>query len=164
MPNGPNTPGANSLVAERAPCKSSQSCVTEGQQTVGNPSRFRSFLLHTWQPRATPMATRREGSFSYQGVSTRGVRHSPGFESLKNLLMPLFFYGCIFFLVSRCLFRGIEMAYVVSRSLFWCRDSALCCSASRLSSSWDQPVCVLSWASSSCNLEVKEDFDAKKKI
>ena len=29
---------------------------------------------------------------------------------------------------------------MVSRSLFWYRDSAFCCSASRSSSSWDQPV------------------------
>ena len=50
----PNPPGANPLVAERAPWRSSQSCVTGGQQTIGNPYRFLSFLLHTWQPLCDP--------------------------------------------------------------------------------------------------------------
>ena len=69
----PNPPGANPLVAERAPWRSSQSCVTGGRQPIGNPYRFLSFLLRTLQPCATPIVTRGEGSFSYQGVSTRGV-------------------------------------------------------------------------------------------
>ena len=51
--------------------------MTGGQQPIGNAYRFLPFLLRTWQPRATPIVTRGEGSFSYQGVSTRGVRHSP---------------------------------------------------------------------------------------
>ena len=73
----PNPPGANPLVAERAPWRSSQSCVTRGQQPIGNPYRFLSFLLHTWQPLCDPpTVTREEDSFSYQGVSTRGVRHA----------------------------------------------------------------------------------------
>ena len=46
----PNPPGANPLVAERAPWRSSQSCVTGGEQPIGNPYRFLSFLLHTWKP------------------------------------------------------------------------------------------------------------------
>ena len=50
----PNPPGANPLVAERAPWRSSQSCVTEVQQPIGNPYRFLSFLLHTWQPMCDP--------------------------------------------------------------------------------------------------------------
>ena len=50
----PNPPGANPLVAERAPCRSSQSRVTGGQQPIGNPYRFLSFLLHTWQPLCDP--------------------------------------------------------------------------------------------------------------
>ena len=33
----PNPPGANPLVAERAPWRSSQSCLTQGQQPIGNP-------------------------------------------------------------------------------------------------------------------------------
>ena len=69
----PNPPGANPLVAERVPWRSSQSGVAGGQQPIGNPYRFLSFLLHTWQSRETPMVTRGEGSFSYQGVSTRGL-------------------------------------------------------------------------------------------
>ena len=74
----PNPPGANPLVAERAPWRSSQSCVTEGQQPLGNPHRFLShFFCTPGNPCATPIVTRGEGSFSYQGVSTRGVRHSP---------------------------------------------------------------------------------------
>ena len=48
-------PGANPLVvAERTPRRSSQSCVTGGQQPIGNPYRFLSFLLHTWQPVCDP--------------------------------------------------------------------------------------------------------------
>ena len=74
----PNPPGANPLVAERAPWGSSQSGVAGGQQPIGNPYRFLSFLLRTWQPRATPRVTLGEGSFSYQGVSNKGVRHSQG--------------------------------------------------------------------------------------
>ena len=44
----PNPPGANPLVAERAPGRSS------GQQPIRNPYRFLSFLLHTWQPLCDP--------------------------------------------------------------------------------------------------------------
>ena len=71
-----------------------------------------------------------------------------------------------------CVFFGIEMSFLVvsrwpkslflvARSLFWYRDSAFCCSASRSSSSWDQPVRAF-WASTSCPLEVKEDLDTEK--
>ena len=75
----PNPPGANPLVAERAPWRSSQSRVTGGQQPIGNPYRFLShFFCTPGNPCATPIVTRGEGPFSYKGVSTRGVRHSPG--------------------------------------------------------------------------------------
>ena len=50
----PNPPGANPLVAERAPWRSSQSRVTGGQQPIGNFYRFLSFLLHTCQPLCDP--------------------------------------------------------------------------------------------------------------
>ena len=71
-------PGANPLVAERAPWRSSQSCVRGGQQPIGNPYRFLShFLCTPGNPCATPIVTRGKRSFSYQGVSTRGVRHAP---------------------------------------------------------------------------------------
>ena len=61
----PNPPGANPLLAERAPWRSSQSCVTEGgQQPIGNPYSFLSFLLHTRQPL---IGTRGEGSFPLPG-------------------------------------------------------------------------------------------------
>ena len=50
----PNPPVANPLVAQRAPWRSSQSCVTGGQQPIENPYRFLSFLLHTWQPLCDP--------------------------------------------------------------------------------------------------------------
>ena len=74
----PNPPGANPLVAERAPWRSSQSCVTEGQQPIGNPYRFNShFFCTPGNLCATLIVTRGEGFFSYQGFSTRGVRHSP---------------------------------------------------------------------------------------
>ena len=38
------------------------------------------FFCTPGNPCATPLVTRGEGSFSYQGVSTRGVRHSPVFH------------------------------------------------------------------------------------
>ena len=50
----PNPPGANPLVAERAPWRSSQSCVAGGQLPIGNPYRFLSFILHAWQPLCDP--------------------------------------------------------------------------------------------------------------
>ena len=56
-------------------------------------------------------------------------------------------------LLHGCIFVGIEMSFLWYRGgpsllfgieiLFWHRDSAFCCSASRSSSSWDQPVHVL---------------------
>ena len=68
----PSLPGANPLVAERASWRSSQSRVSGDQQPIGNPYRFLSFCAHLATPCATPIVTRGEGSFSYQGVSTRG--------------------------------------------------------------------------------------------
>ena len=50
----PKPPGSNPLVAERAPWRSSRSCVTGGHRPIGNPYRFLSFLLHTWQPLCDP--------------------------------------------------------------------------------------------------------------
>ena len=50
----PNPPGANPLVAERGPWRCAQSGVRGGQQPNGNPYRFLSFLLHTWQPPRDP--------------------------------------------------------------------------------------------------------------
>ena len=85
----PNPPGANPLVAERAPQRSSQSCVTRGQQPIRNPYRFLSFLLHTWQPLCDPNGhSWGGGSFSYQGVSTRGVRHAPGPCCYVDVALP----------------------------------------------------------------------------
>ena len=80
----PNPPGANPLVAERAPWRPSQFRVTGGQLPIGTPYRFLSFLLHTWQPLCDPNSHSWEGSFSYQGVSTRGVRHSPEFVEIHR--------------------------------------------------------------------------------
>ena len=72
----PNPPGANPLIAERAPWRSSQSRATGGRQPVGNPYRFLChFFCTPGDPCATPIVTRGGGPFSYQGVSTRGVRH-----------------------------------------------------------------------------------------
>ena len=63
----PNPPGANPLVAERAPWRSLQSCVTGGQQPIGNPYRFLSFLLHTWQPLCDPNSHSRGRLFPLPG-------------------------------------------------------------------------------------------------
>ena len=50
--------------------------------------------------------------------------------------------GCIFFSIKTSFswYREVLSFFMVSRSLFWYRGSAFCCSASRSSSSWDQPV------------------------
>ena len=50
----PNPSGANPLVAERALWRSWQSRLTGGQQPIGNPYRFLSFLLHTWTTPVRP--------------------------------------------------------------------------------------------------------------
>ena len=50
----PHPPRANPLVAERAPWRSLQSCVTGRRQPIGNSYRFLLFLLHTWQPLCDP--------------------------------------------------------------------------------------------------------------
>ena len=77
----PKTPGANPRVAERAAWRSSQSCVTRGSAAYNRKSlqiQLSHFFCTPGNPCATPIVTCGEGSFSYQGVSTRGVRHSPG--------------------------------------------------------------------------------------
>ena len=77
----PNPPGANPLVAERAPWRSSQSCVTRGQQPIGKiHTDSCHFFCTPGNPCATAIVVRGEGSFRYQGVSTRGVRHLPEFS------------------------------------------------------------------------------------
>ena len=85
----PNPPAANPLVAERAPWRSSQSCVTRGQQPIGNPSDSCHLFCTPGNPCATPILTRGEGSFSYQGVSTRGVRHPPVFGEDRSLILDM---------------------------------------------------------------------------
>ena len=98
----PNPPGANPLVAERASLRSSQSCVTGGPQPTGNPYRFLSFFCIPGNPCATPRVTHGEGSFSYQGVSTRGVRHAPG-------------DGCFLPISNRCDFKLLALALWASK-------------------------------------------------
>ena len=51
-------------------------------------------------PCATPIVTHGEGSFSYQGVSTRGVRHSPEIPSDTDPI-PDFFIGTTLAAVKR---------------------------------------------------------------
>ena len=50
----PNPSGANPLVAERAPWRSSQSSVTGGQQPIGNPTDSCHFFCTPGNPFATP--------------------------------------------------------------------------------------------------------------
>ena len=69
------------------------------------------------------------------------------------------------YLVSRCLFvvsRWIKSPFLVSRSLFWYRDSAFCSSTSR-SFLPGINLCALFWALTSCKSEVQEDLDTPKK-
>ena len=75
----PNPPGANPLLAERAFPKSDHwgrtgvaRCAEEmRQESVGISNRLLT-------PCHTRLRRPPRGPFSYQGVSTRGVRHSPG--------------------------------------------------------------------------------------
>ena len=77
----PNPPGANPLVAERAFPASDYwgrtgvaRCAEEmTQESVGISNRLLT-ACHT----STQDCEDLKGPFSYQGVSTRGVRHSPG--------------------------------------------------------------------------------------
>ena len=86
------TPGANHLIAERAPWRFSQSCATGGQQPIGNPYRFVShFFCTPGNPFATPTVTRGEGSLSYQGVSTRQNIFKGAGLALKSRFCPLKF-------------------------------------------------------------------------
>ena len=74
----PIAPGANPLITERAPWRSSQSCATGGQQPIGNPYGFLSFLLHTWQPLCDPNSHSWGKALSAtRGLAPRGVRHAP---------------------------------------------------------------------------------------
>ena len=75
----PNPPGASPLVAERAPWRSSQSCVTGGQQPIGNPYRLLSFLQHTWQPPVRPQQSLVGKALS----ATRGL--APGRSGTRQL-------------------------------------------------------------------------------
>ena len=72
----PNLIGANPLVAARAPWRSSQSC-DRGSAAYWKSLQNPVISSAPGNPCATPIVTRGEGSFSYQGVSTRGVRHAP---------------------------------------------------------------------------------------
>ena len=70
----PNPPGANALVAERAPWRSSQSCVTGGQQPIGNPYRFLShFFCTPGNPCATPIVTRGKALSATRGLAPGGL-------------------------------------------------------------------------------------------
>ena len=95
----PNPPGASPLVAESAPGRSSQSCVTGGQQPMGNPYRLLChFFCTPGNPCATPIVTRGVtclcGRFGYffvffcSGRRRGGPRRrggcSPGLEGLRG--------------------------------------------------------------------------------
>ena len=84
----PNPPGANPLVAERA-LGGFRSLVWQGVSSLLEiPTDSCHFLCTPGNPCATPIVTRGEGSFRYQGVSTRGVRHAP--EGVAALSLVLF--------------------------------------------------------------------------
>ena len=76
----------NPLVAERAPWRSSQSCVPGVSSLLEIPTDSCHFFCTPRNPCPTPTVTRGEGSFSYQGVSTRGVRHTPVHQECQDPL------------------------------------------------------------------------------
>ena len=92
----PNPLGANPLVAERAPWRSSQSCVTGVSSLLEMPTDSCHFFCTPGNPCATLIVTRGEGSFSYQGVSTRGLRHSPELQHLIFCLKKLLAFLSVF--------------------------------------------------------------------
>ena len=73
----PNPPGANPWWL-KGPFGGLRSLVWQGVSSLLKiPTDSCHFVCTPGNPRATPIVTRGEGSFSYQGVSTKGVRHSP---------------------------------------------------------------------------------------
>ena len=78
----PNPPGANPSVAERAPCRSSQSCVTRGQQPIGNPYRF---LSHFFCTPGKPLCDPNSHSWGrlFQSVPRRGGRSKGGRKQMR---------------------------------------------------------------------------------
>ena len=76
----PNPPGANPLVAERAFPTSDfwghTGVARRAAEMIGISNR----LLTPCHPRLRRLP---RGPFSYQGVSTRGVRHSPDYDTLR---------------------------------------------------------------------------------
>ena len=85
--------------------------MTGGQQPIGNSYRFLShFFCTLGNPCATPIVTRGAGSFSYQGVSTKGVRHSPDLPGAdKSDFSALCFF--------RFWARGLKSAFSQARKL-----------------------------------------------
>ena len=81
----PNPPGANPLVAGWALWRSLQSRVPGGQQPLGNPYRFLSFLLHTWQPLCDPNSYSWGRLFQLPGVP-KGPRRTKKYYAVVNLL------------------------------------------------------------------------------
>ena len=109
----PNPPGANPLVAERAPLEVFAILCDRGPAAYWKSLQIPVISsAHLVNPCVTPIATRGEGSFSYQGVMTRGVRHAPEAASSKpttefalppvslriNLLRPFFPQNYFYFL------------------------------------------------------------------
>ena len=69
-------PGANPLVAERAPWRCSQS-----RAPIGNPYRFLSFLLQTWQPLCDP-----QESLVGKALSATIKPHNPRTTATKAIM------------------------------------------------------------------------------
>ena len=87
----PNPPGANPPGSWKAPLEVFAVLCDRGSAAYWkSPTHSCHFFCTPGNPCATLIVTHREGSFRYQGVSTRGVRHSPGEnqdrpEILRNL-------------------------------------------------------------------------------
>ena len=83
----PNPRVANPRVAERAPWRSTKRGVAGVCSLIEMPTDSCHFFCTPGNPCVTPLVTRGEGSFRYQGVSTRGglaTRQVCPLEGSKN--------------------------------------------------------------------------------
>ena len=102
---------------ERASWRSSQSCVTRGSAACWKiPTDSCHFFCTPGNPCATPIVTRGQGSFSYQGVSTRGLgtRQSLSQTSATNRFFQASYFQLETNLASR--WEGVRLPWASGKS------------------------------------------------